>query len=118
MFDVSLNYLYTNGYYIDGYENGVVYLRNVNMMNLEWDDVMLCYDDYNRLINGQFIYSSYYNDRSRYNRLYNELCASYGSPIDFDGRGYTWFGGNSVGYVTLSISSSGSRFYTNLYIGS
>lgn len=117
LFDASLNYLYTNGYNIDGYDNGVVYLRNVNMLNLPWADVMLCYDDYGRLYNAQFIHSSYYNDRSRYNRLYNDLCAVYGSPIDCDGDGVTWFGGNSTGYVTLSMNCTGSRYYTNLYIG-
>jgi len=117
LFDASLNYLYTNGYNIDGYDNGVVYLRNVNMLNLPWADVMLCYDDYGRLYNAQFIHSSYYNDRSRYNRLYNDLCAVYGSPIDYDGDGVTWFGGNSTGYVTLSMNCTGSRYYTNLYIG-
>ena len=118
MFNASLSYLYTNGYDIDGYDNGVVYLRNVHMMSLAWPDVMLCYDDYGRLINAQFIHSSYYNDRSRYNRLYHDLCAAYGSPIEIDGGGITWFGGNRMGYVTLSMTCTGSRYYTNLYIGS
>lgn len=118
MFNASLSYLYTNGYNIDGYDNGVVYLRNVHMMSLTWPDVMLCYDNYGRLINAQFIHSSYYNDRSRYNRLYHDLCAAYGPPIEIDGGGITWFGGNRVGYVTLSMSCTGNRYYTNLYIGS
>lgn len=117
LFNASLNYLYTNGYDIDGYENNVVYLRNVNMLNLAWGDVMLCYDDYGRLYNAQFIHSTYYNDRSRYNRLYHDLSAIYGSPIDYERNGVTWFGGNSVGYVTLTITNTGSRYYTNLYIG-
>ena len=118
MFNASLSYLYTNGYNIDGYDKGVVYLRNVHMMSLTWPDVMLCYDNYGRLINAQFIHSSYYNDRSRYNRLYHDLCAAYGTPIEIDGGGITWFGGNRVGYVTLSMSCTGNRYYTNLYIGS
>lgn len=117
IFDASLNYLYTNGYNIDGYEDRVVYLRNVNMLNLLWADVMLCYDDYGRLYNAQFIHSSYYNDRSRYNRIYHDLCAVYGTPVDFDSRGVTWFGGNRTGYVTLTMTCTGSRYYTNLYIG-
>ena len=116
-FNVSLNYLYTNGYIIDGYDNNVVYLRDVNMLNLPWADVMLCYDEYGRLMNAQFIHSSYYNDRSRYNRLYHDLCAVYGTPIEIDNRGVTWFGGNNTGYVTLEISCTGSRYYTNLFIG-
>ncbi|MBQ0121426.1 MAG: hypothetical protein KBT13_09985 [Bacteroidales bacterium] len=116
-FNVSLNYLYTNGYIIDGYDNNVVYLRDVNMLNLPWADVMLCYDEYGRLTNAQFIHSSYYNDRSRYNRIYHDLCAVYGTPIEIDNRGVTWFGGNNTGYVTLEISCTGSRYYTNLFIG-
>ena len=116
-FNVSLSFLYTNGYNIDGYDNGVVYLRNVHMMSLTWPDVMLCYDDYGRLMNAQFIHSSYYHDRSRYNRLYHDLCAAYGTPIEIDGGGITWFGGNRVGYVTLSMTTVGSRYYTNLYVG-
>ncbi len=117
MFNASLSFLYTNGYNIDGYENGVVYLRSVNMLNLSWPDVMLYYDDAGRFMNAHFIHSSYYNDRSRYNRLYNDLCLTYGTPVEIDGRGVTWFGGNTTGYVTLSMTSQGGRFYTNLYIG-
>ncbi len=117
LFNASLNYLYTNGYNIDGYDDGVVYLRDVNMLNLNWADVMLCYDEAGRLYNAQFIHSSYYNDRSRYNRLYNDLCAAYGSPVDYDSQGVTWFGGNRVGYVTLSMNCTGNRYYTNLYVG-
>ncbi|MCQ2289605.1 MAG: hypothetical protein MJZ74_10985, partial [Muribaculaceae bacterium] len=116
MFNVSLNYLYTNGYTIDGYDNGTVYLRDVSMFSLLWPDVMLCYDN-GRLVNAQFIHSTYYNDRSRYNRLYNDLCVTYGTPIEMDSGGVTWFGGNSVGYVTLSMTAQNGRYYTNLYIG-
>ncbi|MCF0180892.1 MAG: hypothetical protein HUK11_01315 [Muribaculaceae bacterium] len=116
-FNVSMSFLYTNGYNIDGYENNVVYLRSVNMLNLLWPDVMLIYNDNGMLANAQFIHSSYYNDRSRFNRLYNDLCASYGSPIEYGGGGYTWFGGNRVGYVTLTLTNDNSRYYTNLYIG-
>ncbi len=116
-FDVSLNYLYTNGYYIDGYSNDVVYLRDVRMLNLMWPDVMLCYDDFGRLANAQFVISSGYADRSRYNRLYHDLCAVYGPPISVDAIGATWFGGNTTGYVTLTADYSGARFYTTLSVG-
>ena len=117
LFDISLNYLYTNNYYIDGYDSDVIYLRDVRMLNLLWPDVMLCYDSYGRLANAQFIISTGYADRSRYNRLYHDLCAVYGPPISVDVNGATWFGGNTTGYVTLTAAMNGARFYTTLYVG-
>ena len=82
-FDVSLDYLYTSGYYIDGYQENIVYLRDVSMLNLLWPDVMLSYDA-GRLANAQFVYASTYRDRSRYNRLYHDLSAVYGPPISVE----------------------------------
>ena len=117
LFDISLNYLYTNNYYIDGYDRDIIYLRDVRMLNLLWPDVMLCYDSYGRLANAQFIISTGYADRSRYNRLYHDLCAVYGPPISVDVNGATWFGGNTTGYVTLTAAMNGARFYTTLYVG-
>lgn len=117
LFDVSLNYLYSNGYYIDGYTADVVYLRDVRMLNLMWPDVMLSYDSYGGLANAQFVFSTGYADRSRYNRLYHDLCAVYGPPISVDSYGATWFGGNTTGYVTLTADFNGARFYTTLSVG-
>ncbi|MBR1882661.1 MAG: hypothetical protein IJ808_06550 [Muribaculaceae bacterium] len=116
IFDVSLDYLYSNGYYIDGYANDVVYLRDVSMLNLMWPDVMLCYDG-GRLMNAQFAYSTAYNDRSRYNRIYHDLSAVYGPPVSVEAGMATWFGGNTTGYVTLSLGSDRGRFYTTLSVG-
>ena len=117
LFNVSLSYLYTNNYYIDGYDSDIIYLRDVRMLSLLWPDVMLCYDSYGRLANAQFVISTGYTDRSRYNRLYHDLCAVYGPPISVDAAGATWFGGNTTGYVTLSTALSGARFYTTLSVG-
>lgn len=117
LFNVSLNYLYTNNYYIDGYDSDIIYLRDVRMLNLLWPDVMLCYDSYGRLANAQFVISTGYADRSRYNRLYHDLSAVYGPPISVDAAGATWFGGNTTGYVTLSAAMTGARFYTTLSVG-
>ena len=116
LFDVSLDYLYGNGYYIDGYEDNIVYLRDVRMLNLLWPDVMLCYDN-GRLANAQFVYMTNYSDRSRYNRIYHDLSAVYGPPISVDGGMATWFGGNTTGYVTLSMSTDYGRYYTTMSIG-
>ena len=117
LFDISLNYLYTNNYYIDGYDSDIIYLRDVRMLNLLWPDVLLCYDSYGRFANAQFVISTGYADRSRYNRLYHDLCAVYGPPISVDVNGATWFGGNTTGYVTLSAVMNGARFYTTLSVG-
>lgn len=116
LFDASLDYLYSSGYYIDGYADNVVYLRDVRMLNLYWPDVMLSYDG-GRLANAQFVYMSNYNDRSRYNRIYHDLSAVYGPPISVEAGMSTWFGGNTTGYVTLSLGSNYNRFYTTLSIG-
>jgi hypothetical protein len=116
LYDISLNYLYSNGYYIDGYADNIVYLRDVTMLNLMWPDVMLCYDG-GRLANAQFVYSTGYHDRARYNRLYHDLSAVYGPPIEIDGGVVTWFGGNQTGYVTLQITSGAGRYYTTLSVG-
>ena len=115
-FDVSLDYLYSNGYYIDGYEANVVYLRDVSMLNLLWPDVMLSYDS-GRLANAQFVYATGYNDRSRYNRIYHDLCGVYGPPVTVNAGVATWFGGNTTGWVTLSLGTSAGRFLTTLSIG-
>ena len=117
LFDSSLDYLYYNGYEIDGYADHVIYLRNVPLLNLAWEDVMLCYDDYDRLVNAQFIFQTVRNDRKRFNRVYNSLCRIYGQPIDSGNNGLSWYGGGSTGWVTLSTFENMGRYYTTLSIG-
>ena len=115
-YDMSLDYLYTNGYYIDGYQDNIIYLRDVRMLNLLWPDVMLSYDG-GRLANAQFVYATTYRDHARYNRLYHDLSAVYGPPISVESGMATWFGGNTTGYVTLSMGTDYGRYYTTLSIG-
>ena len=117
LFDSSLDYLYYNGYEIDGYADHVIYLRNVPLLNLAWEDVMLCYDDYDRLVNAQFIFNTGRYDRHRYDRVYNSLCRIYGQPISSGNEGLSWYGGNSTGWVTLSTFENMGRYYTTLSIG-
>jgi len=116
LYDVSLNYLYSSGYYIDGYSDGIIYLRDVPMLNMYWPDVMLNYD-LNRLVNAQFVYYDDYYNLSRYNAAYNSLCRIYGSPVFSDGMTISWYGGNSQGYVTLSMAEDYGGYYTTLSIG-
>ena len=117
LFDTSLDYLYINGYEIDGYADHVIYLRNVPLLNLAWEDVMLCYDDYDRLVNAQFIFHTSRTDRYRYNRVYNSLCRVYGQPINSGNNGLSWYGGGSTGWVTLSTFENLGHYYTTLSIG-
>ena len=116
LYDVSLDYLYYSGYYIDGYADGIIYLRDVPMLNLYWPDVMLNYE-YNKLVNAQFVYHNSYYSTSRFDKVYRSLSRVYGAPVYRDGMTASWFGGNSTGYVTLSLVNSCGDYYTTLSIG-
>ena len=117
LFDASLDYLYYNGYEIDGYADHIIYLREVSLLNLLWDDVMLSYDSYDRLANAQFVYHSAYNDRARYERVYRKLCRVYGNPFRCDDGSLSWYGGNNTGWVNLSMRSDLGHYYTTVSIG-
>jgi hypothetical protein len=117
LFNTSIEYLYYNGYEIDGYADHVIYLRDVALINHLWDDVMLCFDGDDRLVNTQFVYHSSHIDRYRYNRIYNSLCRVYGSPITSDSRGISWFGGSCNGWITLANYEDIGHYYMTLSIG-
>ena len=121
-YNASLNYLFTMGYDIDGYNRDVIYLRDVPMLRFTWADVMLSYDTYGRLYNAQFAHSTSYRDRSRFNRLYHDLYATYGTPVASHITAYeasvTWFGGSAEGYVTLEFGTDTyGRYYTMVIVG-
>ena len=120
LYDASLDYLYYNGFNIDGYYDNIVYLRDVPLFDYDWPDVMLRYDDYNQLNYAQFAVVHSYNDRARYNRLYRLLCASYGNPVSYVRGTYpqvTWVGGDGRGYITLSLNHDAGRYFTALSFG-
>jgi len=116
LYEASLDHLYYNGYFIDGYTDGIIYLRDVSMMDLYWPDVMLNYE-YNKLVNAQFVYHSSYYDRARFDRVYRSLCRVYGSPVFQDGMTISWYGGNNTGWVTLTMNESYGDYYTTMSIG-
>jgi hypothetical protein len=116
LYEASLQHLYYNGYYIDGYADNIIYLRDVSMINLYWPDVMLSYE-YGKLANAQFIYHSSYYDRARFDRAYRSLCRIYGPPVFQDGMTISWYGGNNTGWVTLTMSDSYGEYYTTMSIG-
>lgn len=121
LYNATLDYLYTNGYEIDGYVDNTIYLRNVRELSFNWPDATMYYDTYGKLNSAQFIYSTSYNTTSRYNRLYNDLCRTYGSPVSSNMSGLsrttTWYGGDARGYVTLEYDYSNGRYYTILSYG-
>lgn len=120
---VSLDYLFNNGYAVDGYDSDVVYLRNVNQLNYAWPDAALYYGPYG-LTGSRFIYSTIAYNPTRYNMVYRDLVRLYGSPAQLvrQNGGYlaTWFGvGNN--YVQLQfapeIVNGSTRFFTTLSFG-
>lgn len=112
---ISLDFLYGNGYFIDGYTDKVVYLRDIEMYNLLWDDAMLSYDG--GLLKGvQLSSSTSVIDRTRFNLVYHRLTALYGSPVRVSESELTWFGSRGAGYITLSAEYSAGRYYTTLWI--
>ena len=122
VFSVSINHLFTYGYNIDGYYDNVIYLRDVPMLNYSWPNVMLNYAPGGGLASAKFSNSFAFRDLAMYNRLYNTLCGTYGSPVDArttpnEGT-VSWWGGEGQGYVTLTYyTDQNGRFYTNLTIG-
>ena len=122
VFSVSINHLFTYGYNIDGYYDNVIYLRDVPMLNYSWPNVMLNYAPGGGLASAMFSNSFAFRDLAMYNRLYNTLCGTYGSPVDARTTPYegtvSWWGGDGQGYVTLTYyTDQNGRFYTNLTIG-
>ena len=116
-FGNALNYLYYNGYYIDGFENSIVYLTDVELLDYDWDDVMLQFDGNNNLDYVEFAYWTPSYDTSRFFGLYNYLCSIYGSPVSFTNSMYSWYGGDGIGYVNLGYQNGGDVFYTVLAFG-
>lgn len=122
--DFSLSFLLGSGYNIYSYGNDVVYLNNVNQLNLNWPDASLYYG-VNGLDRGEFIYSTSYYDTMRYNDTYARLVAAYGAPVSTtypsNGMQTCWFG-NGGRFVTLQYmpaygADGVMRYYTTLSFG-
>ena len=115
--DASLNYLYYNGYDIDGYQDNVVYLRDVNMMGYSWPDVMLQYDSNGGMCYVEFVTSASYRDDYRFRSIYNSLCNTFGTPISNANGYFSWYGRNGSGYVNLNNVYENGRYFTVLTFG-
>lgn len=116
-FHNTLNYLYYNGYYIDGYMDNIVYLTNVELLDFDWDDVMLQFDGNDNLDYVEFAYWTSSYDTSRFFSLYNYLCSMYGSPVSYANSMYSWYGGDGIGFVNLGYQTGNDVFYTVLAFG-
>jgi hypothetical protein len=73
----------------------------------------------------EFLYSTTYADRARYNALYNNFVGYYGAPVNYTTSGTsltaTWFAANQ-GYITLQYAPQYSiggqlRYFTTLTLG-
>ncbi len=122
--NISLDYLYRNSYSVYGYGNDVIYLRNVNQYGYMWPDATLFYGS-GGLTGSQFMYSTNYYDRGRYNMVYNSLVGQYGAPISVqntsNGITATWWGYDGQ-YVSLEFhpayTNNGQlRYFTTLSFG-
>lgn len=115
----AMNYLYYNGYYIDGYENSILYLTDVELLDYDWYDVMLQFDGNDNLDYVEFASWTTTYDTSRFFSLYNYLCSIYGTPVSYANSMYSWYGGDGIGYVNLGYETSTTAdvFYTVLAFG-
>ncbi len=113
----ALNYLYYNGYYIDGYMDNIVYLTDIELLDYGWDDVMLQFDGNDNLDYVEFASWTSSYDTSRFFSLYNYLTSIYGTPVSFANSMYSWYGGDGIGYVNLGYQTGNDVFYTVLAFG-
>ena len=113
----ALNYLYYNGYYIDGYMDNIVYLTDIELLDYGWDDAMLQFDGNDNLDYVEFASWTSSYDTSRFFSLYNYLTSIYGTPVSFANSMYSWYGGDGIGYVNLGYQTGNDVFYTVLAFG-
>ncbi|MDE6137128.1 MAG: hypothetical protein K2F97_06610 [Muribaculaceae bacterium] len=123
--NLSINALINNGYNVSGYDNNVVYLANVPMLNYSWPVANLHYGNAG-LDGSEFVYYTSGYNLGRYNAVYNSLTSAYGRPYAVQnlaggGRRAVWWG-NDGQYITLSFGSGyaaggGLNYYTTLSFG-
>ena len=125
LFDDVLDFLYCNGYFIDGYAKGIIYLRNVPMLRMIWDDVMLAFDAQGRLVNAEFVINTYPSiaplptpTHPHYGPCYNgSTCRT----VSYDDNGITpnrTVSADNNGIMpirTVSRDNDGSKYYDRVY---
>lgn len=118
---LTIDALLNTGYNVVANYNNMVYLRNVPMLGISWPEATLSYTSGGRLAGSEFITYSNWADPALYNRLYGQLCASYGRPYSATGTTAAWWGPDGQ-YIRLSfgsgLASDGlNRYYTTLNFG-
>ena len=89
-----------------------------------WPDATLYYG-VNGLTGSQFMYSTNYNSRSRYDSVYNTLYGQYGAPISVQNTSNeinaTWWGYDgqyiSLEYRPIYTNNGQLRYITTLSLG-
>jgi hypothetical protein len=108
--DMTLNALLNNGYAVASYGNNMVYLTDVPMLNMTWNDATLYYGTGGGLIGSEFMYCTPAYNVTRYNAAYAALIRTYGQPYsiqELDGNGMraVWWGPSNQ-YIQLSFQGS------------
>ena len=122
VYGTALSYLLNNGYAIDGYADGTIYLSDVTLLGAGWPLATLYCNGTGGLTSAQFSYYSGYNSMARYDQVYRLLCGTYGTPLSLTANGIArrvmWYGGGGTGYVTLEFDFYNGSYYTTLSVSS
>lgn len=120
LIDYGIRSLMNSGYNVAGYQDNAIFISNVGMMGCTWPQATLYYGPAG--MNGAiFQYRSSSFGASPYNKVYLQLCNSYGNPVETRSNGNirsaTWWGGDGTGYITLTAEGSYGNFDTSLIYG-
>ncbi len=124
-FNVALNELVYQGYNVNYYGDNTIYLNDVRMLNQNWPDAVMYYDSFGGLRGSRFMYSTSRHNTNRYDRVYRDLCRSYGRPAQVvnngNGMEASWWGPAGQ-FIRLSYEAeygynSRPAFFTTLSYG-
>lgn len=121
LYNATINHLRHMGHVITRYTNDVIYLVNTVQCGYNWRDAMIHFA-WGKMTSAQFIDSTSWSDKGRFNNVYHTLCDSYGYPVSTrslanGGRECVWYGGDRHGMVTLEYYYHDGRYYTVLSFG-
>ena len=124
-FAYTLSELIQDNYTVNSYNNNTIYLSNVSMLNMNWPDAVLYFNNYDQLYASSYIYTSTGYSMSRYDVAYTSLSSQYGLPVSTqnlsNGIESVWWGSDNQ-FIRLSYLSEYSndgrlRYYTTLSYG-
>ncbi len=104
LIEYGINSLINGGYNVSGYQNDAIFLSNISLMGYRWPQATVYYST-NGMNGALFQYRCSSWSASPYDKVFRELCQSYGQPVEIHNNGAnrsaTWWGGND-GYITLT----------------